>query len=218
MVISLVETGTSRSLYHLNQKERGIDQSSLVNWFRQPNAYKQTIEDHIYPHRDLSYRSKLCPTCRTTVVRRPTRTYSLYAFLEPLGIVASVPAVSPSQETRDPWENIFPVENTTYRLHDQEDGTSRCPNCLHEVYHNICDYCDAEFSEDEDGSDEDDIDDPENSDGWSDEDRQALFGAAGGRGGRRRAQVDIATIEEVLGEDDDAGQSEGRFSMVSVMR
>lgn len=118
--------------------------------------------------------------------------YNLYSFLEPLGIVPNISTVS--QEQADPWENSFPVEKVSYKLHDAEDETARCPQCLHEVYDGSCDNCGAEFSDDEES---DEVMMGETSDGEGDE--------AAGRpvAGRRRAQVDIATIEEVLGDSAD---------------
>lgn len=176
----------------------------------------------------MSYRAKVCHVCRTTVVRRPTRTYNLYTFLEPLGIAPIIPtpqlpavaiannppAPAGAQEqgtAADPWDKLFPVESATYRLRDEEDGgTDRCPSCLHEIYDNMCDSCGAEFSEHE--SDDDmgsatyDNDNNDPSDDEDDDDNAEHPPAVRvGRavGGRRRAHVDIATIEEVLGDTDD---------------
>lgn len=86
----------------------------------------------------------------------------------------------------------------------------------------MCDYCDAEFSEDDNASDYDiDPDDRDNSGGLSDEEggRQHRLGArgAGGIAGRRRAQVDIATIEEVLGEDEEGSHTNGTSAIYTVL-
>ena len=138
--------------------------------------------------------------------------------------MASLPAVSPSQETGDVWENIFPVEKASYRLHDEEDGLTRCPNCLHEIYNEVCPRCDAEFSEDDIGSDEEDdvhLDsDREDSDQWTDEEAERIHRMSRGRPlnggeGRRRARVDIATIEEVLGAESPSDQG---MSCISVLQ
>jgi hypothetical protein len=122
--------------------------------------------------------------------------YNVYSFLEPLGLISAiplpipVPAPTPSQESAgDPWFNTFPPDRKTYKLHDEEDDTYRCPNCLHEVCDDRCDHCDAEFS----GSDEDDFE------------IGAIEFEEDGVGGirRRGARVEIAHVEDVLGDNTD---------------
>lgn len=126
--------------------------------------------------------------------------YNLYSFLEPLGIVPNIPTVS--QENADPWNNTFPVEKASYRLFDDEDDTARCPQCLHEVFESACDNCGAEFSDEEGDNDSVMFDDMTDEDGYA--------GMNATPGGRRRAQVDIATIEEVLGDSVDEGDEPPR--------
>lgn len=108
------------------------------------------------------------------------------------------------------------MEKVSYRLHDEEDGVPRCPNCIGEIYDNVCDRCDVEFSEGDSESDMDEDDDEhdhdrENSDEWSDEAPEPVrlrYAQARPRG-TRRARVDIATIEEVLGENEEIAHDHG---------
>lgn len=151
----------------------------------------------------MSYRSKICHHCRTVVLRRPTKMYNVYSFLEPLGLLSDIPlqpsAPTPSQDpVADPWANSFPPDRQTYRLHDEEDDTYRCPSCLHEVADNRCDHCDAEFS----GDEEDDEFDLE---GMEEYDSDVSVGSQARAGGLRRrgARVNIAHVEDVLGSEDD---------------
>jgi hypothetical protein len=135
--------------------------------------------------------------------------YNVYSFLEDLGPLGEIPLPKPiappppSQEPAgDPWGNLFPPDRQTYKLHDEEDDTYRCPACLHEIYDDRCDHCDAEFS----GSD--DNDEFEMGDLEFEEDD-----VVGGRaGGMRRARVNIAHVDEVFGdsEDDDPATARRR--------
>jgi len=176
---------------------------SLKLWFRQNTAYQHKVSGEITETRDMSYRSKICHVCRSIVLRRPTRMYNVYSFLEDLDLLGEIPLPKPiappppSQEPGgDPWENLFPPDRQTYKLHDEEDDTYRCPACLHEIYDDRCDHCDAEFS----GSD--DNDEFEMGDLEFEEDDVIVGGRAGGVR-IMGARVNIAHVDEVLGDSDD---------------
>jgi hypothetical protein len=145
--------------------------------------------------------------------------YNLYSFLEPLGIISGqqipIPTASQTPANADPWALSFPPERTSYRLHDVSDDIERCPSCLFEICENVCEHCQAEFSGDDNDDSLVDFTDDELDElhlgNMEDGGVQAGDRAGGGRvrarrigGGARRARVDIATIEEVLGD----GQSD----------
>jgi len=130
--------------------------------------------------------------------------YNVYSFLEPLGLLGETPIPKPiappppSQEPAgDPWEYSFPPDRQTYKLHDEEDDTYRCPACLHEIYDDRCDHCDAEFS----GSD--DNDDFEIGELEFEGDDVVGARAGGLRIRRRGARVNIAHVDEVLGDSEE---------------
>lgn len=129
--------------------------------------------------------------------------YNVYSFLEPLGLISPIPVPvlapipTPSQEPVDPWANRFPPDRQTYKLHDEEDDTYRCPCCLHELEDNSCSHCDAEFS----GSDDDD---EFGFGGIEFEEDDVVNGIAGGFR-RRGARVNIAHVQDVLGTSEDDG-------------
>jgi hypothetical protein len=133
--------------------------------------------------------------------------YNVYGFLEQVGISSEIPIpTAPQHPNADPWANSFPPDRQTYRLRDEEDGTDRCPACLHEIYQNHCEYCDAEFSG-SDVSDDFEIDTLS----VTDEEEIAPTPNRRHRGRRARgARVDIASIEEVLGDSEDDNEDRAR--------
>jgi hypothetical protein len=165
--------------------------------------------------------------------------YNVYSFLEPLGLISAIPIpTAPQDTTSDPWANSFPVEKQTYRLHDDDDGTDRCPSCLHEIWNNTCSRCDAEFS----GSDEDDgfevneieldIDDLSVvEDGDSDSESDGELGIArpimiaedgeddheNARPRRGRgARVNIRNLQDILGESEDDTPARARNQLAAI--
>lgn len=160
--------------------------------------------------------------------------YNVYSFLEPLGLISAIPIPTAPQDTAsDPWANSFPVEKQTYRLHDDDDGTDRCPSCLHEIWNNSCARCDAEFSgsDEDDGFDVDTIEfDIDNlsadggvgSESESDgelgiarpiriaEDGEDDQGAGRPRRGRG-ARVNIRNLQDILGESEDDTPARARI-------
>ncbi|KAK8850681.1 hypothetical protein IAR55_004601 [Kwoniella newhampshirensis] len=133
--------------------------SCLQQWFRTPSAYVHEPLVDITDDTDLSHRSKECHTCRARILRRPARAFFLRTIMEPLGLPINIP--SGSQDQVDPWNNIFPIEQETYRLYDEQDCIWRCPSCTAEIVGGICQGCALEFSDVEDDEDEDD---------WSEQD------------------------------------------------
>ncbi|RXK41076.1 hypothetical protein M231_01707 [Tremella mesenterica] len=134
----------------------------LQTWFRSSGAYIHGLPDDVRPELDLSYRSKVCHVCRTSIIRRPTRLYVLGDLLQPVGIQVNLPAAS--QEPADPWRLTFPRDRENYRMYDSADGVYRCPECMGEIDGDYCHTCDAKFSTDEEGGMEGDFD------GMTDED------------------------------------------------
>ena len=157
--------------------------------------------DGVPDHQDLSYFRKVCHVCRKVCLSRPARMYHLQGILEPLDIDPHLP--SESQETRerenDPWKGIFPAEKTTYRIEDEEDAVSRCPECFEEIAVDTCSRCGLMFSEPEDDMRLDDLDDMDSlmdSDEGTDSEMEAELGIRGGQLRRRlaRSPDDVADI------------------------
>ena len=134
--------------------------------------------------------------------------FNVYSFLEPLGLIspitAPIPAAAPtpSQEPVDPWANRFPPDRQTYKLHDEEDDTYRCPCCLHELEDNSCSHCDAEFSG---GDDDDSVYEI----GELDSEHEGVVNTITGDLRRRGARVNIAHVQDVLGTSEDDGPARG---------
>ncbi|WWD20856.1 hypothetical protein CI109_105333 [Kwoniella shandongensis] len=145
----------------------------LQSWFRTPSAYVHEPLEEITNDTDLSHRSKECHACRARVLRRPARVFLIRTIIEPLGLKANFP--SGSQDQVDPWNNIFPIEQETYRLYDEQDSIWRCPSCTAEIVGGICEGCSLEFSDVEDDDAED----------WSEDDEvgSVLEGLGLGDGG-----------------------------------
>lgn len=135
--------------------------------------------------------------------------YNVYSFLEPLGLLARMPlpdpivAPTPSQESAgDPWNNSFPPDRKTYKLHDEDDNIDRCPACLHEVEETRCNNCNAEFS----GEEDDDEFEFEEMDFEEDD----IVGSRAGGLRRRGARVNIAHVDEVFGDSEDDNPAAAR--------
>ena len=135
----------------------------------------------IRQHTDLSYRSKVCLTCRATILRRPTRVFLLDAILQPLGI-AQVRATTSSLKGDDPWALSFPPDPVRYRLYDESDEVYRCPECCFELLYGQCPHCEIEFSE------------PDNDDEWLSQDGSG----SGSEIDEDESETGSATILDVL--------------------
>lgn len=141
---------------------------TLVSWIRSSNAYYHPLElapdsnsdssetYTIPPTRNVAYRTKVCPLCRSLIFQRPSRIYHFHAIYEPLDIKPGRPKIgTDGEDLVDPWENLFPLKQFSYRLY--ADDRDVCPDCLGSINSGVC-ACGLKFSDDDSVDDDDDSD------------------------------------------------------------
>ncbi|KAL7420908.1 E3 ubiquitin ligase [Cryptotrichosporon argae] len=114
----------------------------FITWFRSPTAYRTPFADQIAADSDLTYRTKICPICRTNVFSAPVRSFVLQSILDALNVRHPKPSQS---QDRFPWTLTFPPNQESY-VHE-DDGIIRCPQCHCEVVYGECEGCGTQFSD-----------------------------------------------------------------------